>query len=80
MSGQSLGIYWATVLVWFAGLSSVCEAQTDQYAKLADQLSDIIRNEIEEKNIPAFSIALIDDQKVVFSAGFGNEKRGTPNG
>ena len=43
----------------------------DRYREMANRISDIIRNEIDEKKIPAFSIALVVDQEVVFSQGFG---------
>ena len=41
------------------------------YAPLAEQLSQWIRAEIEDKKLPALSIALVDGQEIVWSAGFG---------
>ena len=42
-----------------------------EYAKIAEQLAGIIRVQVEEKQIPAFSIALVDDQRIVWAQGFG---------
>jgi CubicO group peptidase (beta-lactamase class C family)/D-alanyl-D-alanine dipeptidase len=47
-------------------------APTEAYAELADLLSAFIEREMEAKEIPALSIALVDDQQTVWSAGFGH--------
>jgi CubicO group peptidase (beta-lactamase class C family)/D-alanyl-D-alanine dipeptidase len=41
------------------------------YAKVAETLSRLIQNEMQDKKLPAFSIALVDDQKVIWAQGFG---------
>ncbi len=41
------------------------------YSAVISNLEQVIRRQIAEKDIPAFSIALVDDQNVVWSAGFG---------
>lgn len=41
------------------------------YAKVAEALSKFIQREIQDKQLPAFSIALVDDQKIVWAQGFG---------
>src|SRR5262245_57033392 len=42
-----------------------------QYQSLIDALNDWLPKEIEDKGIPALSIAIVDDQTTVWSAGFG---------
>ena len=42
-----------------------------EYARAVTQVSEMIQWEMREKAIPAISIALIDDQTVVWSAGLG---------
>ena len=37
-------------------------------------MASFIRDEMSEKQIPAISIALVDDQEIVCSAGFGNAR------
>ncbi|MCR9211335.1 MAG: serine hydrolase, partial [bacterium] len=41
------------------------------YSQLIEQLAQTIRSEMEQKQIPSFSIALVADGKVISSAGFG---------
>jgi CubicO group peptidase (beta-lactamase class C family)/D-alanyl-D-alanine dipeptidase len=41
------------------------------YREAVRRLEPFIAREVEEKGIPALSVALIDDQKVVWSRGFG---------
>jgi CubicO group peptidase (beta-lactamase class C family)/D-alanyl-D-alanine dipeptidase len=41
------------------------------YAKVAETLSRLIQNEMQDKKLPAFSIALVDDQKIIWAQGFG---------
>ena len=42
------------------------------YEEIASRLGEFITAEIAAKNIPAFSIALVDGDRVVWSHGFGN--------
>ena len=44
---------------------------TDKYVPLAKHVSDIIRTELESKQIPCFSIAVVDDDQIVSAQGFG---------
>lgn len=46
-------------------------APRQDYAKVAETLSRLIQNEMQDKKLPAFSIALVDDQKVIWAEGFG---------
>ena len=41
------------------------------YADAVEKLSDFVRHELEDKGIPAISVALVDDQDRVWAAGFG---------
>lgn len=47
------------------------------FAPVARALSSFIEREMRDKRIPALSIALVDDQRTVWSAGFGEEDRRT---
>jgi len=47
----------------------------EPYKAVAAQLDRLIRHEVEDKKLPALSIALVDDQKVVWAAGFGFQDR-----
>jgi CubicO group peptidase (beta-lactamase class C family)/D-alanyl-D-alanine dipeptidase len=44
--------------------------QTD-YAAALEKLTAAVRYEVEQKDLPAFSIAVVDDQQVVWAEGFG---------
>jgi len=43
----------------------------DGYQEIAGRLSEFIRSEIKAKNIPAFSISLVEGDRVVWAQGFG---------
>jgi CubicO group peptidase (beta-lactamase class C family)/D-alanyl-D-alanine dipeptidase len=51
-----------------------------RYAGVAAALQAFISSEVEAKSIPALSIALVDDQEIVWAAGFGvqDSVSGTP--
>src|SRR5438270_4152103 len=46
-------------------------APRSDYAGVAAQLERMIAHEMEDKQLPALSIALVDDQTVVWAQGFG---------
>jgi len=46
------------------------------YAAVSRALSAFIEREMRDKGVPALSIALVDDQQVVWSRGFGEEQPG----
>jgi CubicO group peptidase (beta-lactamase class C family)/D-alanyl-D-alanine dipeptidase len=46
-------------------------AQPGKYAAVAEALGPWLQREVELKNIPSLSIALVDDQQIVWSGGFG---------
>ena len=41
------------------------------YAKVAEYVSKRIRHEMKRRDVTGLSIALVDDQRVVWAAGFG---------
>jgi CubicO group peptidase (beta-lactamase class C family)/D-alanyl-D-alanine dipeptidase len=51
---------------------------SDKYSELTGKLSAFIHHEMQEKSIPAISIALVEDQRIVWSAGFGNARTNAP--
>jgi CubicO group peptidase (beta-lactamase class C family) len=52
------------------GLREIIEPQ-EQYKHVAERLEKIIQHEMEAKELPAFSISLVDDQEIVWAKGFG---------
>jgi CubicO group peptidase (beta-lactamase class C family)/D-alanyl-D-alanine dipeptidase len=42
-----------------------------EYTAVIDRLQSVIRHEVEQKQLPAFSISLVDHERVVWSDGFG---------
>lgn len=65
------------VLGLTAGLPDRASAQTtvppsDRYAAVAQALERFIDREVADKGLPALSIALIDDQSIVWAKGFGH--------
>src|SRR5258707_5407988 len=62
------------VLFLTAALNAQIQAnippRTD-YAPLANTLESLIRQEMADKDLPAFSIALVDGHEVVWAQGFG---------
>jgi serine beta-lactamase-like protein LACTB len=68
-----------SVLALFA-LTSPAFAQpavppADAYKSAVVELERLIKHEVDDKSLPALSIALVDDQKVVWAAGFGFQDR-----
>jgi len=45
------------------------------YSRVTPQLEAVIRDEMREWEIGGISVALVDDQRVVYAAGFGEAKR-----
>jgi CubicO group peptidase (beta-lactamase class C family)/D-alanyl-D-alanine dipeptidase len=64
-------------LAFFAGGSA--HAQTD-YAAVKAKLTELIRHEMQTHELPAVYIALVDDQRQVWSEAFGlaDRQQGTP--
>src|SRR5438105_4828033 len=53
-----------------------------KYAAAVDTLEKLIAHEVADKQLPALSIALIDDQTIVWAKGFGfaDPEKKTPAG
>jgi CubicO group peptidase (beta-lactamase class C family)/D-alanyl-D-alanine dipeptidase len=47
----------------------------EPYRAAVAELEKLIKHEVDDKKLPALSIALVDDQKVVWAAGFGFQDR-----
>ncbi len=46
-------------------------AAESEYAEVVQRLSRFVEHELADKEIPAISVALVDDQETVWAAGFG---------
>lgn len=79
-----LGRYLFLGLVWLLCLplavsrepllnATQAERSSDDYANALERLESAIRYELEEKQLPAFSIALVDGKETVWAEGFGFE-------
>ncbi len=61
-----------TLLFLVSCLSAPAVAQVPEpYAKAVEVLSTLVEHEVKDKKLPALSIALVDDQRVVWTKGFG---------
>src|SRR5690349_20899871 len=68
-----------TLLTLFA-LASPAAAQpsvppAEPYKAAVAELEKLVTHEVADKRLPALSVALVDDQKVVWAAGFGFQDR-----
>ena len=73
---------WVGVLLCAAASPAVAQegpaiGPDARYAAVAQRLSAFIERELRDKNIGALSIALVDDQQIVWSRGFGYEDPAT---
>ena len=50
-----------------------------EYAEVTDSLAAFIEYHVESKELPALSIALVDDQQIVWARGFGCERPAYPS-
>lgn len=62
----SLLLSWPT-----AAISQVRIDPPPKYAGLVKDVEQCIKQELDQKKIPAISIALVDDDKIIWAAGFG---------
>jgi len=64
--------YLLSFLLASAIAPAVLQASTEaQYAPVEQMLEQFIAHEMADKELPALSIALVDDQQIVWSKGFG---------
>src|SRR5579872_5475285 len=64
----------APLLSFFCSLSWAASddiAPRQDYAAVARALEPFIQHELAEKRLPAISVALVDDQQIVWAQGFG---------
>jgi len=50
-------------------------AAESEYAGVVQKLSRFVEHELADKGIPAISVALVDDQEMLWAAGFGMQDR-----
>jgi serine beta-lactamase-like protein LACTB len=66
----------AIPLVWLALAAPAARGQApDAYKPAVERLQALVEREVADKRLPALSIALIDDQRVVWAKGFGHRDR-----
>ena len=73
---RAIGRLGLVALLGMASLTAPAFGQSNipaagPYQEVVRNLEAFIRSEVESKQLPALSIALIDDQKVVWAQGFG---------
>ena len=61
----------AALLLLFA-LPAFAQKPADPYAPVTDELKALVEREAKEKKLPAVAIALVDDQKVVWTHVVGH--------
>lgn len=55
----------------FASCAQPPETQEQMSSDLFENLDDFIRYELDDKDIPTLSIVVVDDQDIIWSAGYG---------
>ncbi|OWK36214.1 serine hydrolase [Fimbriiglobus ruber] len=73
--------FLAVVLLGLVALTGAARGQSatppaEKYAAAVAELRTLIGHEVADKKLPALSIALVDDQQVVWAEGFGHQDRG----
>ena len=66
-------MFWLSSLVlmpWFVHAEALTRP-AKRYQEVAGRLDKLIQREVADKQLPALSIALIDDQTVVWAKGYG---------
>jgi CubicO group peptidase (beta-lactamase class C family)/D-alanyl-D-alanine dipeptidase len=69
-------VAYAAMATLLLGLAAHAEDQANvparkDYASVATNLESMIRQEMDDKQLPAFSIALVDGNQIVWAQGFG---------
>ena len=62
-------------LVWLAIAPTARGQAPDTYKPVIERLQALVEREVADKKLPALSIALVDDQQVVWAKGFGFQDR-----
>jgi len=68
---RRLAAFLLSICCSFAWAGSADIAPRQDYATIARALEPFIRHELAEKQLPAISVALVDDQQIVWAQGFG---------
>ncbi len=68
------------LLAWLALAAPAAPGQSavpaaDPYRPAVERLQALVEREVADKRLPALSIALVDDQRVVWAKGFGHRDR-----
>ncbi len=68
--------HWLPLACTFLLAAQAALAQTTippraDYQEIAGKLASFIQHELDDKQLPALSIALVDDQQIVWAQGFG---------
>jgi CubicO group peptidase (beta-lactamase class C family)/D-alanyl-D-alanine dipeptidase len=61
----------ALAFIYACGTQPDAIGPRSDYATVAEELERVITYEMQDKDLPAVSIALVDDQEVVWAKGFG---------
>lgn len=48
------------------------------YEPVVNLVADVIREQLEQKQLPAFSICLVDGDRIIWARGFGKATSGKP--
>src|SRR6185295_7460676 len=67
---RTLAATFAALLAAASGRPADVPPRPD-YAAIAERLSGLINEQLADKKLPAVSIALVDDQEIVWAQGFG---------
>jgi serine beta-lactamase-like protein LACTB len=59
------------VVLILLGFISPAAAQPQRYAAAIERIDRLVSHELESKRLPAVAVALVDDQTIVWSKGFG---------
>src|SRR5437660_1177289 len=69
-TSSSLCLGWLAIVAGVAGAQERIDPPP-KYAAAVRALEPFVAAEVRDKQLPALSIALVDDQQVVWAAGFG---------
>jgi len=62
-------------LLLVIALPALVQAQAEPYRDAIVKLDKLVADEVADKKLPALSIALVDDQRVVWAKGYGTQDR-----
>ena len=77
MRRLSLRLLWAAFLLPFLTPSAVAQSRADppkNYAAVVEALDRFVAREVADKRLPALSIALVDDQAIIWAKGYGSAR------